>query len=151
MNVESLTKNSFTISWSKPSSASVKIDDYRIYYRTVNGKWSSKDIKTGLDNETLSAKVNGLVSGELYQVKVNANEIIYRACPVMSYIFITNILPFAKRVRKLYYVACMHAFQRLCSNARTVKLGHNCKLNPTPFFRDGTNNCPNGRGAIKYN
>ena len=67
MKVNSQTQDSFTISWSNPS---IKIDDYKIYYRTTNGKWSSKDIKSGLDNKTLSAKVNGLKTGELYQVKV---------------------------------------------------------------------------------
>ena len=76
MSVDSLTKDSFTISWSKPSIPSIKIDDYRIYYRTVNGKWMSKDITSDLDNKTLSAKVNGLTSGELYQVKVCENKIV---------------------------------------------------------------------------
>ena len=72
MSVESQTKDSFTITWSKPSNPTIKVDDYRIYYRTKNGKWKSRDITSGLDNETLSAKVNGLVSGELYQVKIVA-------------------------------------------------------------------------------
>ena len=72
MSVESQTKDSFTISWSKPSHPSIKIDDYRIYYRMENGEWKSRDITSGLDNETLTARVNGLVSGELYQVKIQA-------------------------------------------------------------------------------
>ncbi|CAB3999896.1 receptor-type tyrosine- phosphatase S-like isoform X10, partial [Paramuricea clavata] len=72
MSVDSQTKDSFTVSWRKPATPSIKIDDYRIYYRTVNGKWKSKNITSGLDNKTLSAKVTGLTSGELYQVKIQA-------------------------------------------------------------------------------
>ena len=73
INVDSHSEDSFTISWTKPSIPSTEIDDYRIYYRTVNGNWKTKDIRSGLDNETLTAQVNGLTSGALYQVKVHVN------------------------------------------------------------------------------
>lgn len=65
-----MTDDSLTVTWSKPSIPSIKIDDYKIYYRTVNGKWKSKSIRYDLENTTLTAEVNGLTSGELYEIKV---------------------------------------------------------------------------------
>ena len=76
MNIDSTTQDSFTISWKKPSA---KIDDYKIYYRTSNEDWKFKHITSGLGNNTLSARINGLSSGILYQVKVCAKFVLIRS------------------------------------------------------------------------
>lgn len=77
INVDSYSKDSFTISWTKPSISSNEIDDYRIYYRIVNGNWKTKDIKSGLDNETLTAQVSGLTPGAVYHVKVQIIDLFF--------------------------------------------------------------------------